>query len=79
MIRHDLHGSDGELVLLRYLGQISFDLIVQPSGKDRLPVFGAPDDMILQRIDITATIRQFKIGRILIMFIHVYIIPYVLR
>ena len=56
MVRHDLHCRDPETVLLRKIQKELLTVFIRPCSQYFPPVFGTPDDMVLERIYISATI-----------------------
>ena len=56
MVRHDLHGYDRKVILVRYLMKILFKFLIDPIPEYTPSVLGTPDDMILKRVNITSTI-----------------------
>ena len=61
MVRHDLHSIDGHFKVFCRSKQMGFKLLVQAIYKNLLTVFRTPNDMILQRVNISTTMRNIGI------------------
>ena len=57
MVRHDFQRQDRKTVLLRHLIKNPLTVLIHPAGENISAVFGTPDDMVLQGIHISSTIR----------------------
>ena len=56
MARHDLHGYDRKVILVRYLLKIFLKFLIDPIFEYTPAVLGTPYNMILKRVNITPTI-----------------------
>ena len=55
MIRHDFHGKDRKLIFLGDLQQDVLAVLIDTVGQYTPSVFGAPDEVILQGINVSST------------------------
>ena len=55
MIRHDFHGKDRKLIFLGDIQQDVLAVLVDTIGQYTPSVFGAPDEVILQGINVSST------------------------
>ena len=55
MIWHDFHGKDRKLIFLDDLQQDALAVLIDTIGQYTPSVFGAPDEVILQGINVSST------------------------
>ena len=55
MIRHNFHGKDRKLIFLGDIQQDVLAVLIDTVGQYTPSVFGAPDEVILQGINVSST------------------------